>query len=209
MKLTILLISIMLIVFAAEVFLIEDLDGFFNQYGFSGENLFSRPWVLVTSIFVHGDLVHILSNIAVMFFFGSAIEGELGNKRFLLVFFLGAFAGDIFSLFFYPFDTVGIGASAGIFALIGVGMIVKPFDLSFYPYFLPVPLGLLGIIYAVYNAIGFVSGPSNISYVAHFGGLFVGLLFGFRQEGWKRGIGIVILMIAIMLMIPLVLLVLT
>ena len=121
----------------------------------------------------------------------------------LLIFFLGAFAGDFLSLAFYPFDSIAIGASAGIFALIGVGMIVKPFDLSMYPLIVPIPLALLGMLYAIYNTIGFITGtPANISYIAHFGGLFIGLAFGIRHEGWHRGIRIILVMLLIMMLIP-------
>ena len=108
----------------------------------------------------------------------------------LFIFFLGAFAGDALSLLFYPFDAVSIGASAGIFALMGAGMIVRPFDLSLSGYN-AMPLALLGMSYIIYNIYGFFSGPSNISYIAHFGGLFVGLGFGFRAKGMKKGILII------------------
>jgi len=201
MKATLVLISICIIVFAYEVFFAP--PTFFDDFGFSGQNLFSRPYVLLTSIFMHADLTHILSNIAVLFFFGIAVEKELGMKKMLLIFFLGAFAGDMLSLVFYPFDSISIGASAGIFGLIGVGMIVKPLDLSLYPLIIPIPLALLGIIYAFYNTIGFITGqPPDVSYVGHFGGLFAGLTFGVKREGWRRALTILIVMFMIMLIIP-------
>ncbi|MBI5061868.1 MAG: rhomboid family intramembrane serine protease [Candidatus Aenigmarchaeota archaeon] len=207
MKATLALILICVVVFAYEVLLAP--DSFFDDYGFSGTNMLSKPYVLVTSIFIHADLTHILSNIAVLFFFGIAVESELRPKKMLLIFFLGAFAGDLLSLFIYPFDAVSIGASAGIFALIGVGMIVKPIDFSLYPFFLPIPLALLGMVYTLYNAIGFFTGPSNISYIAHFGGLLVGLAFGIQKEGWRRGFMVIIVTFMILLLIPAVWLVMT
>ncbi len=200
MRATLALIIVCVAVFAYEALLAP--DSFFDDYGFSGKNLLSKPYVLVTSIFIHGDIVHILSNIAVLFFFGVAVESELGVKKMLLIFFLGAFAGDLFSLLIYPFDAVSIGASGGVFALIGVGMIVKPMDFSLYPFFLPVPLALLGMIYTIYNAVGFFTGPSNISYIAHFGGLLVGLAFGIQKEGWRRSIVVVAVTFVILLLVP-------
>ena len=118
------------------------------------------------------------------------IESELG-KKMLLIFFLGAFLGDLLSLFAYPFTTISIGASAGVFALMGAGILIKPFDLSFYPLIVPIPLAFLGILYAIYNVYGFIfDSGSNISYIAHFGGLAVGLYYGFRIAG-KRGLKII------------------
>src|SRR3989338_8072194 len=140
---------------------------------------------------MHGDLVHLLSNIIVLMFFGFTLEEEIGWRKMLLVFMLGAFAGDIISIFYYSPDTLSVGASAGIFGLIGIGIIVAPFSFRFPS---PAPLGLVGIAYAFYNIIGFFSGPSEISYVAHFGGLFVGLAFGLKQQGIKKGVGLIALL---------------
>ena len=152
---------------------------------------------------MHGSLEHLLSNILVLVFFGLAVESELGWKKMLLIFFIGAFAGDILSALVYPADTLAVGASAGIFALIGAGMLVRPLDLSFYPMIVPIPLALLGLSYALYNAYGFITNiDPNISYIAHFGGLFVGLMFGFRHEGWKKGIRTIILTFLVMVLIP-------
>lgn len=194
MRLTVLLALAMTGVFAYQLFYVSDIGAFFDTYGFSGKNMVERPHVLATSVFIHGNLMHLLSNILVMLFFGMAVEGELGKLRLMAVFFTGAVAGDLFSLLFYPFDAVAVGASAGIFALIGTGMLVKPMDLSFYPFIVPMPLAFVGISYALYNVYGFLfDTASNISYVAHFGGLFVGLVFGFHREGFGRSLKIIIL----------------
>ncbi|MBI5346996.1 MAG: rhomboid family intramembrane serine protease [Candidatus Aenigmarchaeota archaeon] len=202
MRLTLFLIFLCIAGFVYTVFFVSDYSQFFGEYGFSGEAVATRPWILLTSIFLHGSLEHLLSNILVLFFFGAAVESELGMLKMLALFFTGAFFGDFVSLFFYSSETVAIGASAGIFALVGLGMIVRPFDLSLYPFFIPVPLALLGVMYSLYNAIGFIQGTGNISYAAHFGGLFIGLAFGFKREGWKRGMLLIVSMLLILLLIP-------
>ena len=162
-------------------------DYILREFAFSGSTAFEKPWTFVTSVFLHFDISHLLSNMLVLLFFGSSVENELGKGRMLAIFMLGALAGNIFSLFYYPPEVVSLGASAGVFALIGTGMIVKPLDMSFYPFLVPIPLGIIGILYAVYNAIGFAAGGGTVSYVAHFGGLLVGLAFGFRQQGIRKG----------------------
>lgn len=204
MKLTILLTAAMIAVFAYQISFSG--DGFFDTYGFSGKNMIERPYVILTSIFVHGSLTHLLSNIFVMVFFGMAVEKELGWRKMTVIFFLGAAAGDLLSLTVYPFDSIAVGASAGIFALIGTGILVKPFDLSFYPFIVPLPLAFVGISYALYNVYGFLfDAGSNISYVGHFGGLFVGLIFGFKREGLGRSLKIVILSLIAVLLVPVIL----
>ncbi len=183
---------------------------FYDTYGFSTDNLFERPYVLITSIFMHGSLEHLLSNVLVLIFFGIAVEAELGWKKMIGIFFLGAFAGDILSMLVYAPGSIAVGASAGVFALIGVGMLVRPLDLSFYPLVVPLPLVFIGLAYAIYNVFGFITGADpNVSYIAHFGGLFVGLAFGFRREGWRRGAKIIGITFLIMVLIPLIWLLLT
>ena len=176
MKLSIILALICIAVFLLEVFSFPLLgistERFFDDFGFSANNLLSSPWVAISSIFMHADIVHLLSNLLVLFVFGFALEEEIGWRKTLLIFILGAFAGQLFSVFYYAPNIVSVGASAGIFSLIGTGMLVAPFSFKLPN---PVPLGLVGIVYAIYNIIGFLSGPSEISYIAHFGGLVVGL----------------------------------
>lgn len=202
MKLTLILAALCVVGFAASVYGGEN---FYNAYGFSLNNLQANPAVLVTSIFMHGSLEHLLSNVFVLLFFGLAVEAELGKRKMLLIFFLGAFAGDLLSLAVYAPDQIAIGASAGIFALVGVGMLVRPLDMSFYPLVMPIPLALLGLGYALYNVYGFVVNlDPEISYIAHFGGLFVGIAFGLRHEGWKKGLKIIAITFLVMILIPVV-----
>ncbi|MBI2579428.1 MAG: rhomboid family intramembrane serine protease [Candidatus Aenigmarchaeota archaeon] len=199
MKITLLLAAAVTASFFASTIL--DVDA--ERFGFSGENFLRHPEVLVTSIFLHGNLEHLLSNILVLVFAGIAVEGELGRGKMLAIFFLGAFAGDLLSLIFYPFNSVSIGASGGIFALLGAGMLVRPLDISIYPLAVPVPLAFLGILYAFYNAYGFLTdSTSNISYMAHFGGLALGLVWGLAEKGLRKGAKIILISAAIMLLLP-------
>ena len=200
MRLTIILVALCVIGFATTTVLGGQI---YDQYGFSLNNLTARPYVLVTSIFLHGSIEHLLSNMLILIFFCLAVEKELGWRKTSVIFFIGAFAGDLLSLFAYSPDTIAVGSSAGIFALIGAGMLVKPMDMELYPLAMPIPLAVLGIGYALYNVFGFVTGiDPDVSYIAHFGGLFVGVLFGMRhaeKKGWK----IIAITFVIMVVIPL------
>lgn len=211
MKVTASLVLICLLTYSLLVLIgffysIEKVEEIVKLYGFSPNNLKERPYVLLTSIFIHGNIEHLISNILVLLFFGTAVEEEIGSKKMLLIFLSGAIVGDLLSILFYPPEIVSIGASAGIFALVGFGMIIRPLDLSFYPPFYIIPLGLLGILYAIYNVIGFVLGIGNVSYIAHFGGLFTGVAFAYRHKNWKKGLRIILLMIVLMIVLPLIIL---
>ncbi len=199
MRITYWLILASFAVFAAELLLPDLLEAL----AFSPALLAAKPWTALTAIFVHADLVHLLLNMMVLFFFGVAVEDEVGKGRMLALFFAGAFAGYAFSAVAYPPDTLSVGASAGIFALVGMGMLVRPLDWSISPSMVPMPLILMGLIYAVYNAAGFATGPENISYAAHFGGLAVGLMAASQYKGWKKKglLGVAVLLL-ILLAIP-------
>ncbi|MBI2971501.1 MAG: rhomboid family intramembrane serine protease [Candidatus Aenigmarchaeota archaeon] len=207
MRLTLVLVLLCVAVFLYTLALPEkEYEAFLEYYGFSGKSMLERPYVVATSVFLHAGAAHLLSNIFVLFFFGVAVEAELGRKRMLAIFFGGALAGDLLSLLVYPFDSLSVGASAAIFALIGAGMLVRPVDLSMYPLIVPIPLALLGIVYAVYNVYYFFfDAHSNISYISHIGGLVVGLFFGAKAVGIKRSLAILLVALVILLLIPIVL----
>ncbi len=199
MKITALIIFICIL---SYLFMIQhNPNEIIRLYGFSGENFLHRPWVIFTSIFIHDGLNHLISNMLVLLFFGMALEKESGPVEYLVIFFFGAFVGDIFSLLFYP-NSVGVGASAAIFSIIGASIILTPFDLSVYPYMVPLPLGIIGITYAIYNIIEmFNGGNTSIAYAAHFGGLVFGLWYGFKKKGYKKSLAnLMILAIMIILL---------
>ena len=208
MKLTIILVALCVAGFVVPTVLGGQI---YDQYGFSLNNLVTRPYVLVTSIFLHGSVEHLLSNVLILIFFCLAVENELGWRKASVIFFTGSFAGDLLSLFAYAPDSIAVGASAGIFALIGAGMLVKPMDMGMYPLTVPIPLAALGIGYALYNVFGFITGiDPDVSYIAHFGGLFTGILFGMRHKSkdasvpWKKGWKIVAATFVIMIVVPLI-----
>lgn len=210
MKLTVTLISICIAIFILQIFSLPifgiEQEAFFDQFAFSTHNALERPWTILTSIFMHGDIAHLLSNIIVLLFFCIELEEEIGWKRTLAIFMLGAFAGQFVSVFYYAPSVLSIGASAGIFALIGAGITITPFSMKLPN---PIPLALMGIAYAFYNIVGFFSGPSEISYVAHFGGLFIGLFYGFYKKGMKKGLKLVVILslifVALLITIPILL----
>ena len=47
-----------------------------------------RPWTLVTYMFLHGGLMHILFNMLTLYFFGPRVEERMGSRRFLILYFV-------------------------------------------------------------------------------------------------------------------------
>src|SRR5687768_11070057 len=75
-----------------------------------------RPWTIITYMFLHGGLSHILFNMLGLYFFGSRVEDRLGSKRFITLYFLSGITGGLLS-FAFAFYAGVIGASGAIYGV--------------------------------------------------------------------------------------------
>ncbi len=75
-------------------------------------------WRLITPIFLHGSITHILFNMYALFTLGPSLENYYGHWDFLRFYLIAGFAGNVFSHVFAP-NTVSVGASTALFGLIG------------------------------------------------------------------------------------------
>ncbi|MEM4246470.1 MAG: rhomboid family intramembrane serine protease [Candidatus Bathyarchaeia archaeon] len=140
-----------------------------------------KVWTLLTSLFIHASLLHLLGNLLFLFVFGSAVEGELGAPKMLGGFFLGGALSFVLSSAFYPSETAMVGASAAIFTLAAVATLVKPLRFS---WILLSPIGLVAIVYFLYNALAVYGRVlSEVSYIGHLIGFAVGFALG---AAWSR-----------------------
>lgn len=130
-------------------------------------------WRVITAIFLHESLGHLILNLFALMLFGSILEKVIGEKRFLIVFFVSGVAANIISL---PFYSSALGASGAIFGILGCLIILKPM-MVVWAYGMPMPMFVAGILWAVADIIG-VFVPSGVGNIAHLSGLFVGLVFG-------------------------------
>jgi len=138
-----------------------------------------KLWTLVTAIFLHSGLVHLLYNLFGLALFGAILEHIIGTRKFLTLFFIAGLAASLVSL---PFYTRVLGASGAIFGIMGMLAILRP-KMAVWVYGMPMPMFVALIIWASANFVGsFV--PSGTASVAHLGGLAVGIVSGFyyRQQ---------------------------
>lgn len=141
-----------------------------------------QPWTIISSMFVHGGITHILFNMIALYFLGSFFIRAVGERSFLAVFFLGGLAGNIlFVLLANPFST-GIGASGGIFALAGALAVIVP-RMPVFIFFIPIPMPLW-IAVIILLVLSFLF--SGIAWQAHLGGLLLGLVAGLIFKKRRR-----------------------
>ena len=74
---------------------------------------------LVTSMFLHYDVIHLLFNMVALYNLGPQVERYYGKKRFILIYFISGILASIFSCVFMNNNTTSAGASGAIFALFG------------------------------------------------------------------------------------------
>lgn len=72
---------------------------------------------LLTAMFLHGSMGHILFNMYALYIVGRTVEPIFGRLRFLLIYFLGGLAGSVLSLGLGDFLTPSVGASGAVFAI--------------------------------------------------------------------------------------------
>ena len=148
-----------------------------QYFAFSTENLLGgRIWTLVTALFLHADIWHLLGNMIFLYAFGNALEKEVGAGKTYLAFFAGGILAFLLGVFFYDPAVFMIGASAAIFTLTAVVLLVKPLKFSFIFF---MPLGLVAIIYIIFNVVAVQSGvEGNIAYISHIIGFAIGVPIG-------------------------------
>jgi rhomboid protease GluP len=139
----------------------------FGQYNpyvlYNGE-----VWRLFTGMFVHANIAHIVGNMLFLFIYGLRAEDMFDVKEYLLIYFMSGLAGSLLTLFLWP-DILSVGASGAIFGMIGATMV-----------YLRRAIGqsIITALMFVFFLFVFNFGP-NVNYLAHLGGLAVGLLIGY------------------------------
>ena len=131
-----------------------------------------RPWTLVTYMFMHASLSHILFNMLGLFFFGPRVEAELGGARYLWLYFIGGLMGAALSFVFTTFVAI-VGASGAIYGVFLAFAYFWPREKIFIWGILPVEARWLVVGMTALSLYGGLGSEGNIAHFAHLGG-FVG-----------------------------------
>ncbi|HZC44903.1 MAG TPA: rhomboid family intramembrane serine protease [Candidatus Acidoferrum sp.] len=125
----------------------------------------------VTSMFVHGGVLHVAGNMLYLFIFGAAVEYRMGSARYLIFYFAAGIAAALATVWIAPDSSVPvIGASGAIAGVLGA-------------YFILYPRGRILTILPIFIFIQFVELPAVIYLLFWFAvQLYAGL-----QEGGRAG----------------------
>jgi membrane associated rhomboid family serine protease len=164
-----------------------------------------RLWTLVTALFVHANLLHLIGNMLFLFIFGNTLEKNAGARAHWATFFCGGFSSFLLSPLFMPRGAAMLGASAAIFTVAACVMLIQPLKFS---WLFLAPQGLVALIYFIYNLV-VVSRPSfvhgydpHVAYIAHIIGFLVGVPFGVAlSRHWKKNLLLTLLLLVVYLAI--------
>jgi len=142
--------------------------------GLQTASFLTQPWTIVTNLFVHGGIWHLLFNMLAFYFFGSFLIRLLGVRTFLVIYFGGGILGNIFFMLLGSPFAIVIGASGAIFSLGGALAVLMP-RLRVYVFPIPAPIPLWVAVLAGFLILSFMPG---IAWQGHLGGLVFGLIAG-------------------------------
>ncbi|MBW2981486.1 rhomboid family intramembrane serine protease [Candidatus Woesearchaeota archaeon] len=165
------LIAVNIIIFILQMILGIN---FTEAFMLISADIFKRPWILLTSMFLHGDLNHLLFNMYALFLFGILLEQKIGAKKFAFIYFLTGIIAAFMAGFFYP---RALGASGAVMGIIGALIILMPNLRLLFLFAVPMPLWVAGIIWILIDLLG-IFVPSGIANIAHLAGIGSGLLIG-------------------------------
>jgi len=133
-------------------------------------------WQLITSMFVHVNIVHIFGNMFFLLIFGLRAEGLFSIEEYVSIYMIGGLAGNLLSLLFGPTLIPSAGASGAIFSVFAAcTMYLRR----------TVGQSIIGALLYVFFFFLISTGP-EVNNFAHLGGLAVGLLIGYALGASRK-----------------------
>lgn len=153
----------------------------------------SPPLSLISSLFMHGSLMHLIGNMLFLWIFGNNIEDRLGRLRFLLFYFAAGIGASLIHVLFNPGSLIPvIGASGAISGVMGAYLILYPqarirtlVFLFIFVTFIDIPAAVFLIVWFLFQFL-YVGGGAGIAWLAHVGGFLLGMALVMILGGPKK-----------------------
>ena len=146
----------------------------YGQYNLSVWN--GWFWQLLTSIFVHVDIMHLALNTLFLVIFGFRAEELFSTEEYFSVYMLSGLSGSLLTLFLMPIYTLSAGASGAIFGMYGASIIYMRKTVG---------QSIIGALIYSFLLLILTTG-TDVNIVAHFGGLAAGLIIGYGLAKSRR-----------------------
>lgn len=201
-------LNIFLVILTVFVFILElmapDIETFINHYALIPANVnladVSTLIPFVTSIFLHGGFLHIISNMWFLLIFGDNVEASLPAPVFLLLYLGAGIAGNILQYILMPGSTIPmLGASGAVAGILGCYYVLFPYSriktLVFFLFFVTIidisatmMLGYWFILQIISGAVSLSAvNQGGVAFFAHVAGFIAGILVGKMFKGSVSG----------------------
>lgn len=137
---------------------------------------------LLTSIFLHGDIFHLLFNMLFLWVFGDDIEEAFGHGKFLLFYLICGLGAALTHVIFHPEAVLPmVGASGAISGVMGAYILLYPrarvttvLPIFFFLQLIELPAFIFLGVWFLFQLLSLGS-PSSVAIMAHVGGFIIGL----------------------------------
>lgn len=177
------IIALNILVFVWEIFTPITIEEIAYTYGFIPVK--GIQYSIITSMFIHMDILHIAGNMLYLYIFGDNLEDACGHTRSFIFYIICGVGASILMMFIDPTSAIpAVGASGAVSGVLGGYIILYPkarirtailsfgfIQLIYIPAFLMI--GFWFILQLLYAAIGVYTG---VAYWAHIGGFVTGLI---------------------------------
>jgi len=164
------------ILFLFEINTIELLNKFYLPADINLIKL--QPWSIFSFMFIHSNFIHLIFNMLWLYFIGNIFLQWLNNKHLIYIYILGGISGGLFFILGYNYfpvlqknieNTLALGASASIFAIMMAISIYKPNHKIQIPFINKIKLKNITIFLTIFYVVS-LSGGNTGGYLAHIGG---------------------------------------
>ena len=144
--------------------------------------LFKRPWTIITYMFVHIDILHIILNLMVFYFCGKILTNYLSQKQLLAIYLTGGIIGaityiiafNIFPVFLdVKLNSIAIGASASVLSILFASATIAP---NTHVYHSSIKLKYVAILYMIIDIMSIPEQNAG-GHIAHLGGALYGYIY--------------------------------
>jgi membrane associated rhomboid family serine protease len=142
----------------------------------------TQPWTMITYMFLHGGLMHLLFNMLGLFFLGPRVELRLGSERFFVLYMVSGIAGALLSFALARHAAI-VGASGAVMGVMFAYARFWPRDKFLFWYVIPIEARWLVAGYAAWSVFsGYRGSQGGVADFAHLGG-FVGAFLYLQYLG--------------------------
>jgi len=144
-----------------------------------------RYYQIITSAFLHVDIMHLFFNCFALFSFGQVLESLFvksfgftsGSIYFILIYFISLLTGSLFTVLFHYKNPsyVAVGASGAVSGIVFSYIIFFPTSTIGF-FFMPMPAYIFALIYMAASIYGMKTRLGNIGHEAHLGGAIGGVI---------------------------------